>query len=267
MKSKTSNKEEKYWVDNVLKPAGKGCVAIFLAIVLVGVASFLAIKLCLMCPLSAPESTLLEGVMPLLEKMVWPLFFLILVFLFWTKIENSLEEIPELLERSTLPNSANVLKQENRTKENSLAEAGFQGGKSTSQDDASHEKIVQKIFEIIKSEDDVEISENIKIPASKWVCHGGFMLGKTPCYITVVQKANIERLTTIIDRVSEAIYFWSALRKKSSADVILMCCVYGFENQSQIQSVDVAGLRQRATYKLVFRFFTKEQLSDGVGEE
>lgn len=265
-----------YFWNGMMKPFLKGCVAIIMAVVLIGGGSFLAIKLCLWGVLSAPESKLMEGIMPLLEKLVWPLFIMVLVFLFWKKLEDVLGQVPGLVKRSAgLPGSPpGATEQTTLTTENNLTGAGkSSSGEMEANDepfDERHEKEIAKIFDTIQREEDIQITRNVSLLGSKWVCNGSYSIGNTTFYITVLPKTYLERVPSIIQRTNEAVEAWNwnhmAQKGRFPFMPILMICIYGFKEKSEIDKVEAAEYRGLANHKVAFRFFLKEQLVEKGSE-
>lgn len=249
---------ENDWRDTILQPAIRGFFAVVMTMILVGGGAVLAIKLCLWAALSEQESQLLKEFIPLLEKLVWPLFTLILVLMFWKKAEEAVCEIPGVLKRSSF-DLQNFLE--------CFLKIPYLEPSSSKKTD-THKRAVGKIIELLKRDEGIEIDELAKSSDSRTIYNGVYIVGRTPCCVAIVPRERIDLLKDTVNWVNSLFQLWSALRKKSIRDMVLICCVYGFENQAQIEKeLSVSPLRLQAHYKLIFRCFTRTQLSDGDSKE
>lgn len=267
---------EKQYQDNLSKSRNiprpiQSAIAFVLATGCLLAIGIIAIKLCVHFAYSNGERELIEKAIPLLEKIVWPLFVLGLIFIFEDELIKVFNEFPGLIGRSYLPYSPGPYKQETPTKNNIITEQqnsednhhAFNSSANTNEtkehfDQSEHEKEVSKIFKTISQEENVKIIPNVRILNSAWVCNGACTIGFESRYIAVLPKMFIERVPSVITRMNEAI---SLSKDKSSRRLpILMVCIYGFDSNNEIDGIDLNSFRAMANHSVVFRFFFKNQI-------
>lgn len=242
--------------------------SIILAIGFVLGVSIIAIKLCSIFAYSHVEQEMIVNAIPLLEKIVWPLFLLIVVIRFEDELAMAFKEIPGLINRSYLPYSPPPYSQATPTKENDITNnmktAKHKDDKlsETSTHDntkvfnqVEHEQIVAKIFKALSQEENVQITPNVKILNSPWVCNGACIIGQVARYIVVLPQIYFGRVPSIIERMNEAVKSWNGARKIPAP--VLMICLYGYESREEIEKIDITSIRNEANHNVVFRFFVK----------
>ena len=235
----------------------KTLCAITLAMIVIVGGSLLAIQLCMKLALSSPDIVLLEKSIPLLEKMIWPLFFLMLIFLFKDVVEKILSEVPGLISRSYLPHSPAPYQIEKPTKENIITRAD-DGQKDDSFNQNEHDIRVKHIMNLLSKEEDVRVTANVKLLETNVVCNGACVVGHEVRYLAVLPKEFKDRIQVVIKRMNVAIQ--DCYTKKLKAIPTLMICIYGFETSQEADEIDVVDFRRLANCKVVFRFFLKGQL-------
>jgi len=165
-------------------------------VVLLSIAS---IKCCLMFALSHTEEKLIVEAMPLLQRIVWPCFLLLIVFYFksyWTRI---LGEIPGLVSRSYLPHSPPPPVFDSGRGCNDIV--GVLAKEDETFDKTDHRREVSKVIDLLEKEYGVKVYSEVKVKSSGWRADGAFLFSGRQYYVAILPARFLESISVVLERV------------------------------------------------------------------
>ena len=191
--------------------------------------------------LSSDQVMAVAEVEPLLERLVWPLFILILIFLYKDEVSNVLKELPGIIHRSYLPYSEVPHNQGEPDEAHSLvSKQGY--------DEGTHREKVKCVMARIELEFGVRVIPNVALPNSVFVCDGGYCDKMGVKYIAVLPFVLGRRVDDVISRVNEAV-------RIGGRNVTMIICFYDCSKENMSTFPEIGMKRQNANHDVQFKFY------------
>lgn len=212
-------------------------VCIICGIGVVFVVSLLAIECCTWRAFDEERYVALVGYVPLLERLVWPTFLLIVLFLFKRNVNSVLKQVPGLLRRSTLPNSAPVSPLLPAYSEAaSLTESDKEGDQEEYRAPKDHPDKVRKVLSLLECEYGVRAVLNVAVGKSPWKADGAFDFFGIRYYVAVLPAGLKKRIPKILFRMKDVL--------ANGEKCVFLLFVYGCDRVDEFIDPDSAARSQ-----------------------
>lgn len=208
-----------------------------------------AIRICLWLSFPSEQTRILEFCVPVLEKLIWPLFILFLIFLFKNGLEKIVRELPSMIRRSSFPHSQLVeqpLISDLQGKGIVDADNGHVATGSFNQE--QHDKNVEALLLILEDEIDCRIKRNVRIHNTTVTANGAVVFAGRLWYLAILPESLQGCIADIILRMQNLL--GESVKYNAQA---LMICVYGKNNRMTRQKL--SELRIETPFPVVIRFF------------
>ena len=212
-------------------------VCIICGIGVVFVVSLLAIECCTWRAFDKERYAALVGYVPLLERLVWPTFLLIVLFLFKRNVNSALKQVPGLLQRSTLPNSSPVSPLSPACSESApLTESDKEGDQEGYWEPKDHPDKVRKVLSLLECEYGVRAVWNVAVGKSPWKADGAFDFFGIRYYVAVLPAGLKKRIPKILFRMKDVL--------ANGEKCVFLLFVYGCDRVDEFIDPDSASRSQ-----------------------
>ncbi len=213
------------------------------------VVALFCIKGCIWLSLSNEEVEVLKPVIPLLEQIVWPLFILMLVFVFKNEVKGILRASIRFIWKSYYRNSSEqlVLMPDKDTtpitsgKKSSATESVTLNNPNHSVEQ-KHPANVDKILHILGIEYGVPVYKNVKVLNTLWSADGYFSFLKQHFFVAVLPYVYKDRVDAILLRMA------NVFQNLKETNIVFMLYVYGARDLAFLQEI-----RSKCCEKIVLR--------------
>ena len=223
------------------------------------------IKICLLFAFTEPEKELIVQCVPLLSRMVWPMFILLLVFLFYNHVLRILIEIPGMINRSCFPHSeraADFNTSPADETDKSLSISADDGCVTNTFSERDHQKKVREVICKLSVLRGAIIHENRRLPGTRLKCDGEFESGGVRYFVAVLPVSLRNRVKFVIERVD---CFASYISVRDMSKFKLLICLYDVGiGDLQIVELEDARNQKKFGYEIEFEVFYKSRTQDSA---
>lgn len=209
-----------------------------IGVIVVFVISVVCMKCCIFLALQERESQLVAVCVPIIEKMIWPLVVLVLVFYLKENIVQILIEVPGLIKRSYLPYSPLPTAESGKN----LMPITTKTEAATDSEPKDHPEEVERILDVLGTEYGVPVVPRVRVLNHEWRADGFFVFAEKQFFVAVLPYTLRERAKNVVSRME------MILRDSEAANAVFVLFVYGQEDDSFLRM-----LRKECGERIVLR--------------
>lgn len=212
-----------------------------------------AIRICLWLSFSPEQVKMLEPCVPVLEKLIWPLFILFLIFLFKKQIVVIIHELPLIIRRSSLPGAQLVARDIISDNHGNGIVDGEISKHMEGFNQIEHDKKVDNLLSYLEDEIDCRITRNARIGNTTTTANGAVVFAGQLYYIAVLPEIFKDRIVAIVSRMKELLD-----RNEKNSMPILIICMYG--DKLRMTRDELSGFRIPTKFPVVIRCFDESNI-------
>lgn len=234
---------------------GYALVTLWVSVVLV--VCLIAIVSCVFLVFGEKQYAKISEYVPLLEKLVWPSFLLVLVFGFKREVNLAMKEIPGLLHRSSLPHSATLTAmkpgQEDAPLLTSAEGIPHNGKKRLDADTIRRYRESEKlVLALLQREYGVKVVPDVVVGKSPWRADGAFDFQGVRYFVAVLSFDFKDRVPKVLSRIKRL----SALVENS----VFILFVFGCD---EVEDFIDSASASREKVVLRAKKFSEKDLKEG----
>lgn len=246
-------------IENTGKIVFKRCLvnvgAALISILCIFILAVGAVRICLWLSFPSEQTRMLEFCVPVLEKLIWPLFILFLIFLFKNSLEKIVCELPSMIRRSSFPHSQLVEPPLISDSQGRGIVESVNGDTTTeSFTQEKHDKNVEAMLSILEDEIDCRIKRNVQVNDTTVTANGAVVFAGRLWYVAILPESLQGRIVDIISRMQNLL--GESVKHNNQA---LMICVYG--KKLRMTRKALSESRIETEFPVVIRFFDETALN------
>ena len=248
-----------HMIVNIGKIVFKRCLvnvgAALISILCIFILAVGAVRICLWLSFPSEQTRMLESCVPVLEKLIWPLFILFLIFLFKNSLEKIVRELPSMIRRSSFPHSQ-LVGQPLISDSQGKGIVDVANGHTTTEsfDQGKHDKNVETLLSILEDEIDCRIKRNVRVNNTTVTANGAVVFAGRLWYVAILPESLQGRIVDIILRMQNLL--GESVKHNNQ---VLMICVYG--KKQRMTRKALSELRNETAFPVVIRFFDETAMN------